>query len=107
MSPDSRTLDLSFLPDRGGPENPGAAVQDYQTNIDRYPVWQALMRKRQFPALDRLGQERTQRSIAPGAEAYLRDLPKAELHLIDAGIFAVEEWPQEIAGYILASMGKR
>jgi pimeloyl-ACP methyl ester carboxylesterase len=45
--------------------------------------------------------------IAPGAEAYLRDLPKAELHLIDAGHFAVEEQAPLIAGYILAFMRRR
>ena len=45
--------------------------------------------------------------IAPGAEAYLRDLPKAELHLIDAGHFAVEEHPQLVAAHILAFLKKR
>ena len=34
--------------------------------------------------------------IAPGAEAYLRDLPHAELHLLDAGHFAVEEKASEV-----------
>jgi pimeloyl-ACP methyl ester carboxylesterase len=43
----------------------------------------------------------------PGAEAYLRDLPHAELHLIDAGHFAVEEKPAEIAAYVLNFMKSR
>jgi pimeloyl-ACP methyl ester carboxylesterase len=42
--------------------------------------------------------------IAPGAEAYLRDLPRAELHLLDAGHFAVEEQPVEIAKAIIRFM---
>jgi pimeloyl-ACP methyl ester carboxylesterase len=37
----------------------------------------------------------------------LRDLPHAELHLIDAGHFAVEEKPAEIAAYVLNFMKSR
>jgi pimeloyl-ACP methyl ester carboxylesterase len=106
MNPDSWTLDLSLLRTEKDQKIQVQLYQDYQTNIDRYPVWQALMRKRQFPALIVWGRN-DPAFIAPGAEAYLRDLPKAELHLIDAGHFAVEERPQEIAGYILAFLGKR
>ncbi len=80
--------------------------QDYQTNIDRYPAWQALMRARQFPALIVWGKN-DPAFIAPGAEAYLRDLPNAELHLIDAGHFAVEEQASVVAGYILPFMASR
>jgi pimeloyl-ACP methyl ester carboxylesterase len=36
--------------------------------------------------------------IPPGAEAYARDLPKAEIHLIDAGHFALETHAAEVAG---------
>ena len=35
--------------------------------------------------------------IVPGAEAYLRDVPKAELHILDAGHFALDEATDEIA----------
>jgi pimeloyl-ACP methyl ester carboxylesterase len=45
--------------------------------------------------------------IAASAEAYVRDLPKAELHLIDAGHFAVEEQPATIPGYILDFMARQ
>ncbi|KYF53683.1 hypothetical protein BE04_17770 [Sorangium cellulosum] len=39
-----------------------------------------------------------------GAKAYLRDLPDAELHWLDAGHFAVEERPVEIAQHITRFM---
>jgi len=42
-----------------------------------------------------------------GASAYLRDLPNAELHLIDAGHFAVEENAVEMAKYITLFLEKR
>ncbi len=44
--------------------------------------------------------------IVPGAEAYLRDVPRAEVHLLDAGHFAVEEKPVEIAKYMTTFMEK-
>jgi pimeloyl-ACP methyl ester carboxylesterase len=34
---------------------------------------------------------------ASGAQAYLRDLPQAELHLLDTGHFALEDHAEEIA----------
>ena len=40
--------------------------------------------------------------IAPGAEVFKRDLPDAEIHLLDAGHFALDEKNDEIAGLILA-----
>jgi len=65
-----------------------------------------MLREHQFPALIVWG--RNDRGfIAAGAEAYLRDLPHAELHLIDAGHFAVEEKPAEIAAYVLNFMKSR
>ena len=106
MSPDSWTHDLAFLRTEKDKKIQVQLYQDYQNNIDRYPVWQALMRQRQFPALIVWGKY-DPAFIAPGAEAYLRDLPKAELHLIDAGHFAVEERPREVAAFILAFMRKR
>ena len=35
-----------------------------------------------------------------GGEAYLRDLPNAEMHRLDSGHFAVEDCLDEIAGHI-------
>jgi len=44
--------------------------------------------------------------IAPGAEAYRRDLPDAEIHLLDAGHFALDEKNDEIASLILEFLSK-
>jgi len=43
---------------------------------------------------------------AAGAEAYLRDLPEAELHLLDTGHFALEEDGDEIAALIRTFLEK-
>ncbi len=95
MSPDSWTHDIAML------RSPGDRLfQDYQTNIDQYPLWHEHFRKYQPPALILWG-ERDPAFIANGAKAYLRDLPEAELHLIDAGHFAAEERPVEIAQHVI------
>ncbi len=106
MSPDSWTHDLAFLATEKDRKIQVQLFQDYQNNIDRYPAWQALMKKHQFPALIVWGKN-DPAFIAAGAEAYLRDLPKAELHLIDAGHFAVEEQAPVVAKYILGFMARQ
>jgi pimeloyl-ACP methyl ester carboxylesterase len=106
MSPDGWTHDLAFLTTAKDRTIQLQLFQDYQTNIDRYPSWQALMREHQFPSLIVWGKN-DPAFIAAGAEAYLRDLPKAELHLIDAGHFAVEEDAPQIARHILAFMARQ
>ncbi|WP_437605082.1 alpha/beta hydrolase [Sorangium sp. So ce834] len=103
VSPDAWTHDLAFL---ATPEERAVQVQliqDYQTNVDRYPSWQAFLRARKPPTLIVWGRNDAD-FISAGAKAYLRDLPDAELHLLDAGHFAVEERPVEIAQHIARFM---
>lgn len=73
---------------------------DYRTNVDRYPTWQQLFREHQTPTLITWG---TGDFIFPaeGAHPYTRDLPAAELHLLDTGHFALEEDADLIAALIL------
>lgn len=99
VSPDSWTHDAHFLESDAERMIQVQLFQDYKTNLDAYPEWQRLLRQHQFPALVVWGQRDPVFTTA-GARAYLRDLPKAELHLLDAGHFAVEEQPVEIARYI-------
>jgi len=100
MSPDSWTHDTHFLENDLERQIQVQLFQDYKTNLDSYPMWQAFLRHRQPPALIVWG-ERDPVFMASGAKAYLRDLPKAELHLLDAGHFAAEEKPVEIAKHII------
>lgn len=103
MSPDSWTHDLTFLQTEKDRTIQVQLFQDYYNNLLAYPKWQAFLRKRRPPTLIVWGKN-DPAFIADGAKAYLKDLPKAELHLIDAGHFAVEEEPVEIAKYILNFM---
>jgi pimeloyl-ACP methyl ester carboxylesterase len=69
------------------------------------PAWQRWLREHQPLALIVWG-----RNDAffpePGARAYLRDLPGAEIHLFDTGHFALEENLPEIAPLIAAFLDK-
>jgi pimeloyl-ACP methyl ester carboxylesterase len=92
-------MDLHFL------ERPGARkVQldlfyDYRTNVDLYPQWQAFLRERRPKTLILWG-ENDIFFTPEGGRAYLRDLPEAELHMLDSGHFAVEDSLDEIAAHI-------
>jgi pimeloyl-ACP methyl ester carboxylesterase len=96
VSPDAWIVDQAYL-DRPG----NAAIQletlySYGTNPPRYPGWQAYFREHQPPMLIVWGQN-DKIFPAAGATPYLRDLPKAELHLLDTGHFALEEDGEVIA----------
>jgi pimeloyl-ACP methyl ester carboxylesterase len=80
-------------------------LYDYRTNVAFYPKWQSWLRCHQPPTLVVWG-ENDPSFIAPGAEAYRRDLPNAEIHLLDAGHFALDERTDEIADLILQFMAK-
>lgn len=105
MSPDSWTHDLVFLADEKGRAIQLQLFQDYYNNLIAYPTWQAFLREHQPPTLIVWGKN-DPAFIAGGAQAYLRDLPKAELHLIDAGHFAVEEKAVDIAKFIVPFVKK-
>jgi pimeloyl-ACP methyl ester carboxylesterase len=106
ISPDNWTVDVHFL------ERPGATrVQldlfyDYRTNVELYPAWQAFLRERQPETLILWGQNDI--FFTPeGGEAYLRDLPNAELIRLDTGHFAVEDKLEEIAAAIRRFFAER
>ncbi len=99
MNPDSWSHDLHFLHSEKDRLIQVQLLQDYYNNVLDYPLWQAYLRKYQPPTLIVWG-KKDPAFIAAGAQAYLRDVLNAELNLLDAGHFAVEEKPVEIAKYI-------
>lgn len=73
---------------------------DYRTNVQLYPQFHQFFREYQPPTLIVWGAN-DKIFPADGARAYLRDLPKAELHLLDTGHFALEDRDVEITGLML------
>ena len=106
MSPDSWTHDLHFLATKEQRLIQVQLLQDYYSNLLAYPEWQAFLRKQKPPTLLVWGKN-DPAFITRGAQAFLKDLPNAELHLIDAGHFAMEEKPVDIAKHILRFMNKQ
>lgn len=99
MSPDSWTHDWTFLQSEQDRKIQVQLFQDYYNNILAYPKWQAYLRENRPPTLIVWGKN-DPAFIPAGALAYRRDLPDAELHLLDAGHFAVEEKAVEVAQFI-------
>ncbi|WP_448810121.1 alpha/beta fold hydrolase [Agromyces bauzanensis] len=99
LAPDAWTLDQARL-DRPGNE----AIQldlfaDYLFNLDEYPNFHEYLRTHRPPLLAVWG--RNDEIFGPeGARAFLRDLPDAQVHLLDAGHFALESHLEEMVALI-------
>ncbi|MEL0652468.1 alpha/beta hydrolase [Algibacter sp. TI.3.09] len=105
QSPDAWTHDLVFLNSKKDRDIQVQLFQDYNTNLLSYPKWQHMLTENQPKTLIVWG-KKDLKFNANGAKAYLKDLPNAELHLLDAGHFAAEEKTREIAELILKFLDK-
>jgi pimeloyl-ACP methyl ester carboxylesterase len=96
IDPDNWLHDQTLLNRPGVDEIMLDLFHDYGGNVALYPKFQAFFRTRQPPTLIVWGKND---AIFPpdGARAYLRDLPRAELHVLDTGHFALEDKGDEIA----------
>ena len=104
-NPDTWTDEFARLSRPGQREIQAALLYDYRTNVAAYPAWQAWLRQHKPPALVVWGANDPS-FVAAGGAAFRRDLPGAEIHLLDAGHFALDEKADEIAALILAFMAK-
>jgi pimeloyl-ACP methyl ester carboxylesterase len=90
ISPDNWDSDFYFMQRPHSVRMNLDLFYDYRTNVGLYPKWQAFMRDRQPKTLIFWGQDDIF-FTANGGEAFLSDLPKAEMHRLAAGHFAVED----------------
>lgn len=98
-NPDTWTDEYAFLTRPGEVDIQLALSYDYRTNVEQYPVWQAYLRKYQPPTLVVWGKYDAIFTVA-GATAYKRDVPRAEVHVLDAGHFALDDASAQIAALI-------
>lgn len=96
ISPDGYTLDMFYMHRPEAMEIQLDLILSYRTNVALYPDFQAYFRAQQPPLLAVWGRN-DPFFIPPGAEAYKRDLPAAEIHFLDTGHFALETHSAEIA----------
>ncbi|WP_434106209.1 alpha/beta fold hydrolase [Paraburkholderia caffeinilytica] len=99
FNPDLWMDELAFLRRPGMDAIQLDLVYDYQTNVTAYPRWQAYLRDHRPPALVVWGIHDPIFSIE-GAKAVLQEQPDAEIRLLEAGHFAINDRPLEIAHYI-------
>ncbi len=90
ISPDNWVHDQALLDRAGNRDIQLDLFRDYGSNLPLYPQFQAFFRQYQPPTLIVWGKN-DKIFPAAGASPYLRDLPKAELHLLDTGHFALED----------------
>ncbi len=99
LSPDGYELDIAYMARRGAEEIQLDLILDYRSNVARYPDFQAYFRNYRPPLLAVWGRH-DPAFVPAGALAYQRDLPDAQVHLLDAGHFALETHAKEVAALI-------
>ena len=96
VAPDGWTLDQHVLDLPGHQQLQIDLAFDYHSNTELYPAWQGWLRRHRPPTLVVWGRGDPFFTEA-GARAYRRDVPNAELHLLDTGHFALEDKLADIA----------
>jgi pimeloyl-ACP methyl ester carboxylesterase len=94
--PDLWTDEFNFLNQPGQADIQTDLFYDYRTNVESYPEWQAWMREKQPRLLVIWGKYDLSFDLGE-PERYRKDVPKAEVHVLDAGHFALDTADGEIA----------
>lgn len=90
ISPDNWVIDQAYQDRPGNKEIQLSILYNAKRNLDVYADWQEYFRKQQPPTLITWGKNDGIFTVE-GAELFKRDIPSAELHLLDTGHFALEE----------------
>lgn len=106
LSPDGSELDIAYMRRPGAEEIQLDLIGDYKSNVALYPDFQRYFRESQPPLLAVWGRH-DPAFLPAGAQAYRRDLPSAEIHLLDAGHFALETHADEIARLVTAFLERQ
>jgi pimeloyl-ACP methyl ester carboxylesterase len=106
VDPDAATVDQALLDRPGNQEIQLDLFYDYRTNLPLYPGWQSYFRRAKPPTLVVWGKN-DDIFVASGAAPYKRDIPDAEIHMLDTGHFALETHGPEIAGLIRDFMDRK
>ena len=100
ISPDNWVIDQAYQDRPGNKDIQLSIFSNAKRNLDAYATWQAYFRKQQPPMLIVWGKNDGIFTVE-GAELFMRDLPSAELHLLDTGHFALEEELDRIGSLML------
>jgi pimeloyl-ACP methyl ester carboxylesterase len=100
IEPEAYWLDAALLARPGMVDLQADLKLDYKSNIERYPLYQQYLRTHRPPLLAIWGKNDTF-FIPPGAEAFKRDVPNADVRFLDTGHFALETNVDDFASAIL------
>jgi pimeloyl-ACP methyl ester carboxylesterase len=105
VSPDGYSLDNFYLSRPGAAELQLDLIGDYKSNVALYPTFQKYFRTYKPPFLAIWGKN-DPFFLPPGAEAYKRDIPDAEVRFLDTGHFALETHAAEIGAAMRDFLGR-
>lgn len=105
VAPEAYELDSALLARPGNDEIQLDLFLDYAGNVALYPKFQEYFRSQRPPLLAVWGKH-DPFFLPPGAEAFKRDNPNAEIHFLDTGHFALETHTQEIAAAMRDFLGR-
>jgi pimeloyl-ACP methyl ester carboxylesterase len=106
VAPESYELDSALLARPGNDEIQLDLFLDYASNVALYPKFQEYFRTKRPPLLAVWGNS-DPFFLPPGAEAFKRDNPGAEVHFFETGHFALETHAQEIGNAIRDFLGRK
>jgi pimeloyl-ACP methyl ester carboxylesterase len=104
VSPDGYGLDNFYLARPGADEIQLDLLLNYASNVALYPAWQEYFRTSRPPLLAVWGSN-DPFFTPPGAEAFKRDIPGADVRFVPTGHFALETHADEIAKAIIDFLG--
>ena len=105
IAPESYWLDYGLISRPGNLDIQLDLLLDYRENVELYPKFQEYFRKTQVPLLAVWGKNDIS-FIAKGAEAFRKDLPESEIHLLDGGHFVLESETEVIGGLMLKFLAR-
>ncbi len=106
VSPDGYTLDIAYFNRPGTDEIQLDLIYDYRTNVALYDAWQSYFRTHKPPLLAVWGSKDIY-FLPPGAEAFRRDIPDAEIRFFPTGHFALETHGPQIGDTMLEFLDRR
>jgi pimeloyl-ACP methyl ester carboxylesterase len=105
VSPDGYSLDDYYMSRPGAHDVQLDLFGDYRTNVALYPAFQAYLRTHKPRVLAVWGKH-DPFFLPPGAEAFKRDVPDADVRFFDTGHFALETHAEEIAAAMIEFLSR-
>jgi pimeloyl-ACP methyl ester carboxylesterase len=106
VEPEAYYLDYALLQRPGIVDVMVHLFHDYRTNVEMYPEFQRMLAEKKPPVLVVWGKNDVS-FIPPGAEAFKKDVPDAEVHLLEAGHFALAGMEETFAELIMEFLARK